>query len=70
MPLGKPPLKKASPSKKIREKLPVPNTEETAVSPLEAPAEILHKFHIVGIGASAGGLAAIEAFLSAMPAHT
>jgi chemotaxis response regulator CheB len=39
------------------------NKAETA-PPVSSP----HSFPIVGIGASAGGLAAFEAFFSAMPA--
>ena len=44
-----------------------------AVKPVaqpETPASTDAGFHIVGIGASAGGLAAFEAFFSAMPANT
>jgi two-component system CheB/CheR fusion protein len=37
-------------------------------APSSSPAEIRASFPIVGIGASAGGLAAFEAFFSAMPA--
>ncbi len=40
----------------------------TAVEPQESPVQTPANFPIVGIGASAGGLAAFEAFFSGMPA--
>ena len=43
---------------------------EPVVSPEEAAPDMAAGFPIVGIGASAGGLGAFEAFFSGMPAHT
>jgi two-component system, chemotaxis family, CheB/CheR fusion protein len=55
----------------------IPMSEEAQPdTPLETTVEtdtLIHpqaSFPIVGIGASAGGLAAFEAFFSAMPANT
>ena len=47
-------------------------TEKDAVAPapIETVAPSVAGFPIVGIGASAGGLAAFEAFFSGMPADT
>ncbi len=50
------------------EETPAPPAEEKASQVEAEPAEA--GFPIVGIGASAGGLAAFEAFFSAMPADT
>src|SRR5438552_5273308 len=49
-----------------------PSAERPATVSVEVPAErdAAVSFPIVGIGASAGGLAAIEAFFAAMPADT
>ncbi|MDO9199565.1 CheR family methyltransferase [Rhodoferax sp.] len=44
--------------------------EAKAIEPQETPNAGVSDFPIVGIGASAGGLAAFEAFFSGMPAHT
>ncbi|MDO8448362.1 MAG: CheR family methyltransferase [Rhodoferax sp.] len=44
--------------------------EAKAIEPQETPNAGASDFPIVGIGASAGGLAAFEAFFSGMPAHT
>jgi len=58
----------------IKTKRPLPSP--AAVAPIEGPAKAVLTvtpeagFPIVGIGASAGGLAAFEAFFSAMPANT
>ncbi len=43
--------------------------DQTPVSEKESDSPGLSSFPIVGIGASAGGLAAFEAFFSGMPAH-
>ncbi|MGO9379454.1 MAG: hypothetical protein ACLP29_13020, partial [Dissulfurispiraceae bacterium] len=50
-----------------------PGKKEIAVTPESVPASdaehaLKENFPIVGIGASAGGLAAFEAFFSGMPA--
>ena len=46
--------------------LPAPEEPSPSVAQEDVPKE----FPIVGIGASAGGLAAIEAFFSGMPTNT
>ena len=43
---------------------------QTVAAPLEPAAAAAAHFPIVGIGASAGGLAAFEAFFSGMPVDT
>jgi two-component system, chemotaxis family, CheB/CheR fusion protein len=59
--------------------LPKPNVSSALPSPAEAAPEThaeepqappRNEFPIVGIGASAGGLSAFEAFFSGLPAHT
>lgn len=44
-----------------------PDTVTTPIPTQESNLSIITHFHIVGIGASAGGLAAFEAFFSGMP---
>ncbi|MDQ1274365.1 MAG: two-component system, chemotaxis family, CheB/CheR fusion protein, partial [Planctomycetota bacterium] len=55
--------KKKTPSKKSTEK-------EKGKPTKNKPKEPLRSFHIVGIGASAGGLEAIEEFFTQMPSNT
>jgi len=45
-------------------------TEALPSEPLQAPVGLITRFPVVGIGASAGGLAAFEAFFSGMPADS
>jgi two-component system CheB/CheR fusion protein len=52
----------------VKPETPAPE-EQQPVTPAETPAETRSSFPIVGIGASAGGLAAFEAFFSGMPAN-
>src|SRR5689334_20480954 len=64
------PSKKNSVARKAA-KEPTPHrTAEPEASPASLETAPLPTFPIVGIGASAGGLAAIEAFLTAMPSAT
>ncbi len=49
---------------------PISETSEAAAAPSTNQPAASREFPIVGIGASAGGLAAIEAFFSAMPPDT
>lgn len=44
--------------------------KRTSQVSIDGQSEVTGSFHVVGIGASAGGLAAFEAFFSAMPADT
>jgi two-component system, chemotaxis family, CheB/CheR fusion protein len=57
------------PGKPVRQKRPSDRADRSDKSDTSAPAAVA-AFPIVGIGASAGGLAAFEAFFSGMPAET
>ncbi|MEI6268837.1 MAG: CheR family methyltransferase [Methylococcaceae bacterium] len=61
----KPEKARVTPSDSLATVLSAPN--EVSVVTQEAPATTVSDFPIVGIGASAGGLAAFEAFFSGMP---
>ena len=61
------PVKKAK-KKNASQSLPITSKSSVAVVPPEVDQD--SSFPIVGIGASAGGLAAFEAFFSGMPADT
>lgn len=50
-----------------RKNTPAPETMELPACEADSPSEVNAHFPIVGIGASAGGLAAFEAFFSGMP---
>ena len=50
-----------------RKKTPAPETAELTAREADSPQKVTPRFPIVGIGASAGGLAAFEAFFSGMP---
>lgn len=59
--------KRQAPPKSKPKTTPGPSAGVPAADPVQAPAQF---FPIVGIGASAGGLAAFEAFFSGMPIDT
>jgi len=65
------PLSEIDAARKSAKKFAVPKSEpQKAVQPLPFEPIASKAFPIVGIGASAGGLAAFEAFLTAMPPTT
>ncbi len=54
-------------AKSDQKKTPAPETAELTAREADSPQKVTPRFPIVGIGASAGGLAAFEAFFSGMP---